>query len=93
MEHVDLLDQVNFRRRVTKSNKEEAVEAIKAHFLMYRCLPGLLQYMEGNKVCSIVGRNFFLKAMGFFVNFRSNFEEKKTRYCGHLAHFQHLFCV
>jgi len=72
VEHVDLLDQVNFRRRVTKSNKEEAVEAIKAHFLMYRCLPGLLQYMEGLKVNSVLdilkkypeSKKYFIKPSG-----------------------------
>ncbi|XP_060598120.1 uncharacterized protein LOC132751922 isoform X3 [Ruditapes philippinarum] len=45
----DLLDAISFQRRITVQNKTEVINALKRHHLFYRCLPGLLQYMEGLK--------------------------------------------
>ncbi|KAK3581808.1 hypothetical protein CHS0354_028815 [Potamilus streckersoni] len=52
--HVDLLESVGFRKVLSMQNKDEAIMAIKSHYFFYRCLPAILQFMDGLQLLGIL---------------------------------------
>jgi hypothetical protein len=52
-ELADLLDVVGYRKKLTEASIPEAKAAILKHFLFYRCLPAILQFMEGKHFVNV----------------------------------------
>ncbi|XP_076082340.1 uncharacterized protein LOC143053438 [Mytilus galloprovincialis] len=52
--YAELLDCSGFRKALNQDTKEEAVRAMQNHFIFFKWLPSLLQFIEGFKLLGVL---------------------------------------